>query len=118
MGSLLFVHDFVPGLIPVKRRDFLKAAAVTAGAHLISSGNSLSPAADAVIELRPRDAQQQISRHIYGHFLEHLGGVVYDGVWVGTTSKIPNIGGNRKEVRDELAGNGAPQFRLPRWWFG
>src|SRR5690606_2462548 len=31
----------------------------------------------------------RISRYLYGHFLEHLGRAVYDGVWVGPDSTIP-----------------------------
>src|SRR5256885_7630190 len=43
-----------------------------------------------------------IAPELYGHFVEHLGGVVYDGVWVGEDSKIPNIGGVRKALVDEM----------------
>jgi len=41
-----------------------------------------------------------IAPEIYGHFIEHLGGVIYDGVWVGEGSKIPNVGGVRKALVD------------------
>ena len=27
-----------------------------------------------------------VTADLYGHFVEHLGGVVYDGVWVGERS--------------------------------
>ena len=30
-----------------------------------------------------------IAPEIYGHFSEHIGGVIYDGLWVGKDSKIP-----------------------------
>ena len=39
--------------------------------------------------------QAQISRHIYGHFAEHLGRCVYGGFWVGEDSSIPNTRGIR-----------------------
>ena len=39
-----------------------------------------------------------IAPEIYGHFSEHIGGVFYDGLWVGKDSKIPNINGFRKEA--------------------
>ena len=29
---------------------------------------------------------------IYSQFAEHIGGVIYDGIWVGTDSKVANIG--------------------------
>ncbi|MBC8181722.1 alpha-L-arabinofuranosidase, partial [candidate division KSB1 bacterium] len=43
-----------------------------------------------------------IAPEIYGHFAEHIGGVVYDGVWVGKDSSIPNINGIRKELVDYM----------------
>jgi alpha-N-arabinofuranosidase len=43
-----------------------------------------------------------IAPEIYGHFVEHLGGVVYDGIWVGEDSRIPNVGGLRKQLVDAL----------------
>ena len=39
-----------------------------------------------------------ISPGIYGHFSEHLGGVIYDGIWVGEGSDVPNIRGFRAEL--------------------
>ncbi|MFC5404820.1 alpha-N-arabinofuranosidase [Cohnella soli] len=41
-----------------------------------------------------------INPHIYGHFAEHIGGVIYDGIWVGEDSTIPNIRGFRKDFVD------------------
>jgi alpha-N-arabinofuranosidase len=43
-----------------------------------------------------------IAPEIYGHFVENLGGVVYDGIWVGERSSIPNINGIRKQLVDAL----------------
>lgn len=43
-----------------------------------------------------------INPNIYGHFIEHLGSVIYGGIWVGEESKIPNIGGIRKDLIDAL----------------
>lgn len=39
-----------------------------------------------------------VSPEIYGHFTEHIGGVFYDGIWVGEDSPIPNIRGLRLEL--------------------
>jgi hypothetical protein len=33
-----------------------------------------------------------INRNIYGHFAEHLGRCIYEGIWVGEDSSIPNTG--------------------------
>ena len=39
-----------------------------------------------------------IAPEVYGHFTEHIGGVFYDGLWVGKDSSVPNINGFRKEI--------------------
>lgn len=57
--------------------------------------------------------KQTISRHLYGHFAEHLGRCVYDGLWVGETSAIPNIRGWRKDLIDALQAIGVPNLRWP-----
>jgi alpha-N-arabinofuranosidase len=43
-----------------------------------------------------------VSPDLYGHFTEHIGGVIYDGIWVGEGSKIPNVGGIRTEIVDYM----------------
>ena len=43
-----------------------------------------------------------ISRHIYGHFAEHLGRCIYEGIWVGEDSPIPNTYGIRNDVLEAL----------------
>lgn len=32
----------------------------------------------------------KINKNIYGHFAEHLGRCIYEGIWVGEDSSIPN----------------------------
>lgn len=54
-----------------------------------------------------------IAPEIYGHFTEHLGGVIYDGLWVGRDSSIPNIKGFRREIIDKLRAIKAPVIRWP-----
>ena len=39
-----------------------------------------------------------INPNIYGHFSEHLGRGVYDGLYVGESSPIPNVNGMRSDV--------------------
>jgi alpha-N-arabinofuranosidase len=55
----------------------------------------------------------KISRHIYGHFAEHLGRCIYEGIWVGENSKIPNIRGIRKDVLAALKKLKMPNLRWP-----
>jgi alpha-N-arabinofuranosidase len=57
--------------------------------------------------------KQTISRHIYGHFSEHLGGCIYGGIWVGENSSIPNVRGIRKDVVQALRNLKIPNLRWP-----
>ncbi len=54
-----------------------------------------------------------ISRHLYGHFAEHLGRCIYGGFWVGEDSDIPNEGGIRLDVVAALRGIDIPNLRWP-----
>lgn len=56
---------------------------------------------------------QKISRHIYGHFSEHLGRCVYEGLWVGEDSDIPNTRGFRNDVVAALQKLNIPNLRWP-----
>ena len=56
---------------------------------------------------------QKISRHIYGHFAEHLGRCIYEGVWVGEDSPIPNTRGIRNDVVAALKELNMPNLRWP-----
>lgn len=54
-----------------------------------------------------------IHRNIYGQFMEHLGRGIYEGIWVGEDSKIPNIRGFRKDVIAALKELQVPLLRWP-----
>lgn len=102
----------------IRRREFLRDSALGAAALLLAKPTKFARAvdsspADARIEILLDEALGTISPTIYGHFLEHLGGVIYDGVWVGQNSKIPNIGGVRKDLVDEMRKIKAPIVRYP-----
>jgi alpha-N-arabinofuranosidase len=55
----------------------------------------------------------RISRHIYGHFAEHLGRCIYDGFWVGEDSTVPNRDGIRTEIIEALRRIRIPNLRWP-----
>ncbi len=55
----------------------------------------------------------KVEPEIYGHFTEHIGGVFYDGIWVGEDSKVPNIRGLRAELVEKLRAINAPVIRWP-----
>ncbi|MBA8793047.1 alpha-N-arabinofuranosidase [Friedmanniella endophytica] len=54
-----------------------------------------------------------LSRHLYGHFAEHLGGCIYGGFYVGPESEIPNQDGIRLDVVEALRELGIPNLRWP-----
>jgi len=56
---------------------------------------------------------ETISRHIYGHFSEHLGHCIYGGYWVGETSSIPNTRGIRNDIVEALKKTQIPNLRWP-----
>ncbi len=56
---------------------------------------------------------QKISKHIYGHFAEHLGRCIYDGLWVGEDSTIPNTRGWRNDLIEALKAINIPNLRWP-----
>lgn len=97
----------------MKRREFMAGAAGVGTALLLAGESkslargvlSLMPttfAPDSRIEVLTGETIGTIAPEIYGHFVEHLGGVVYDGIWVGEKSKIANVGGLRKSLIDAL----------------
>jgi alpha-L-arabinofuranosidase len=55
----------------------------------------------------------KIDRHIYGQFAEHLGRGIYEGVWVGESSPIPNEHGFRSDVIKALRDLHVPVVRWP-----
>jgi alpha-N-arabinofuranosidase len=86
----------------VGRRDFLKGSAILGAAALIAPRAAFAQTAEARIEILINEPIGTINPNLYSHFVEHLGGVVYDGIWVGEKSKIPNVGGIRKALIDNL----------------
>jgi alpha-N-arabinofuranosidase len=102
----------------IDRRRFIRNSALGAGAFLIARNSPFLSAAtsagpDSRIEVLLGETLGTISPNIYGHFAENLSGVIYDGIWVGENSKIPNVNGIRKELIDEMRKIKAPVVRYP-----
>jgi alpha-L-arabinofuranosidase len=101
----------------IGRRQFIRNSVAGAGYFWL---NRVAPfaatgtaAGDSRIEVLLGEPLGTISPNIYGHFTENLGGVIYDGVWVGEKSKVPNINGIRKELVEEMRKIKAPVIRYP-----
>ncbi len=54
-----------------------------------------------------------INKNVYGQFAEHLGTGIYEGLWVGPQSKIPNTKGWRNDVVGALKELKVPLVRWP-----
>lgn len=62
---------------------------------------------DAISTITP------LNNKIYGQFIEHVGRCIYGGVWVGESSKIPNIKGYRADVLNAVKEIRPPIVRWP-----
>ena len=67
----------------------------------------------ATITVLAREPGSSISPFLHGHFIEHGGALVYDGLWVGPDSEIPNQRGLRLGVLDALRDLAPPLLRWP-----
>lgn len=54
-----------------------------------------------------------IAPELHSHFIEMLGSCIYDGIWVGEDSDIPNIRGIRKDFVEALKAIAPPVIRWP-----
>ena len=89
----------------MKNKKVLFVAIITLSAYFAVSQNKIVINTDLGTET--------ISKHIYGHFSEHLGTCIYGGYWVGEDSNIPNTAGIRNDVVDALKEMGIPNLRWP-----
>ena len=67
----------------------------------------------ATLAVRSDQPGAVINRNIYGHFAEHLGRLIYEGLWVGEGSPIPNTRGLRNDVLAALKELRVPVLRWP-----
>lgn len=63
--------------------------------------------------INPNIRKGKINKEIYGHFSEHLGRCIYEGIYVGEDSPIPNRNGMRTDVVEALKKMGLPVLRWP-----
>jgi alpha-N-arabinofuranosidase len=63
--------------------------------------------------VNPNKKMGKINQEIYGHFSEHLGRCIYEGLYVGENSEIPNTNGMRNDVVAALKDMKIPVLRWP-----
>ncbi|MGE5814147.1 MAG: alpha-N-arabinofuranosidase, partial [Acidobacteriota bacterium] len=92
----------------------LVALTLVAIAHAqVSPGVDRAVPAAISATLRADTPGPIVNRNIYGHFAEHLGRGIYEGIWVGPESPIPNTRGIRKDVVAALRRLNVPVLRWP-----
>ena len=90
---------------PIMRRTGL-ILIILFSASILMAKNSITVHADS--------AEITISRHIYGHFAEHISRVIYDGLYVGEeNTEIPHTNGVRNDVIEALKKLSIPNLRWP-----
>jgi len=97
-------------------KPFTRALAFGVVAGVMALGSHAVTAADAVqtsVKIETKNQGAVINKAIYGQFMEHLGRGIYEGVWVGEDSKIPNTKGYRKDVLAALKELQVPLLRWP-----
>lgn len=80
---------------------------------LCISGSLWAQKDRAVISIQADQPKQVISKHIYGHFAEHLGRCIYDGFWVDPSMNVPKDGRIRMDIVNALREINIPNLRWP-----
>jgi alpha-N-arabinofuranosidase len=88
-------------MLNISRRQFLRQTSI-GGAALLLAHHTRASASESSIEILLDEPIGTISPDLYGHFTEHIGGVIYDGIWVGEDSRIPNQGGIRTALVEHM----------------
>jgi alpha-N-arabinofuranosidase len=89
---------------------------VLLGAATFIAGSAAIQAAEATevsVTIRADQPGAVINPNVYGQFAEHLGAGIYEGVWVGEKSNIPNTNGYRNDVIQALKDLKVPVVRWP-----
>jgi alpha-N-arabinofuranosidase len=79
----------------------------------VTESQTATPGKGVEILVDVNAAGGKINRNIFGQFAEHLGTGIYEGVWVGPDSKIPNTRGIRNDVVTALKALKVPNVRWP-----
>jgi alpha-N-arabinofuranosidase len=87
-------------------------AAGAAGLSRVVRGRT-STAAEFSVTVLLDEPIGTIKPAIYSQFAEHIGGVIYDGIWVGPDSKVANIDGIRRTLVEHVKQLGHVVVRWP-----
>jgi alpha-N-arabinofuranosidase len=100
-----------------RRRALKKMARVAAvgaiGGACVQGGPPGERKAEMAVTVRLNETIGTIKPALYSQFAEHIGGVIYDGIWVGPQSKIANIDGIRRSLIEHVRRLGPVVVRWP-----
>ena len=65
------------------------------------------------VQINAGDKISRINPELYGHFAEHLGRCIYNGIYVGEDSPIPNVRGIRTDIVEAFKKIKLPVLRWP-----
>jgi alpha-L-arabinofuranosidase len=97
----------------LRRLTFAGATAAAVSASPRMAGAPGRKAADLSVTVLLDEPIGVIRPALYSQFAEHIGGVIYDGIWVGPESKVPNIDGIRRALVEHVRQLGPVVVRWP-----
>lgn len=80
---------------------------------IFASLQTVCSAQTTAVSIDATNSTNTISRHIYGHFSEHLGRCIYDGFWVSDSMNVPKKDRIRLDVVEALKKIKVPNLRWP-----
>jgi alpha-N-arabinofuranosidase len=90
-----------------------KILAALAASCLFASAFAAQKPVEATLTIRADKPGAKLAPELQGQFMEHLGRNVYEGIWVGENSSIPNTRGYRNDVLAALKKLRVPVLRWP-----
>ncbi len=97
----------------ISRRAALGTLAAASASAALVPAWARSRDSAASVDVLLEEPVGTISPNLHGQFAEHIGGVIYDGIWVGPDSKIPNVRGIRRAIIDGVRRLGPVVVRWP-----
>ena len=94
-------------------RGLMAVAALTTAALTHIQAQEPTGADRIALAVDATKAGAKIDHNLFGQFAEHLGKGIYEGVWVGPGSPIPNTRGIRNDVVAALKALKVPNVRWP-----
>ncbi|HEX9425259.1 MAG TPA: alpha-N-arabinofuranosidase [Pyrinomonadaceae bacterium] len=110
MGNVRTVLKKRPQLLALITASVFSFTALLPGSYVQAQASGTF---EAALVLHSDQSRGTINRNLYGQFAEHLGRVIYDGIWVGEDSPIPNTRGIRNDIIVALKKLNIPVLRWP-----